>query len=150
MRLQPQIGYLACCSVAFWVCCSVLHCIAFCCIVLHCVRVRCSVWQCVAAQHFECVSECCSLLQRVALRIAAFWVCCRVLQCIALCCIVLECVAVCVSALQHGISSVFQSVAVRCSVLQPRIPKGLTNSKKINAMTHSRAGYETLRYFFYS
>ena len=50
----------------------------------------------------QCVAVCCSVLQCVA-------VCCSVWQCVAVRYSVLQCVAVCCSALQ--------CVAVRCSVL---------------------------------
>ena len=42
---------------------------------------------------WQCVAECCSVLQRVA-------VCCSVLQCVAVCGSTLQCVAVCCSVLQ--------------------------------------------------
>ena len=47
--------------------------------------------------------------------LALCFVCCSVLQCVAVRCSVLQCVAVCCSVLQ---CSVLQCVAVCCSVLQ--------------------------------
>jgi len=95
---------------SWYVCCSVLQCIAACCSVLQCVAACCSVLQRVAV--------CCSVLQCVA-------VCCSVLHCVVVCCIVLQCRAVCCSVLQclwpwrlRRSWYVRMCVAVCCSVLQ--------------------------------
>jgi len=93
----------------------------------------------------QCVAVCCSVLQRVAVRVAGILalttrgqvhmlcvaVCCNVLQSVAVCCSLSQSVAVCCSLLQcvlqrHRRSShmytymccVLQSVAVCCSLLQ--------------------------------
>jgi len=57
------------------------------------------------------VPQCCSMLQRVAVR-------CSVLQCVAVRCSALQCVAVCCSVLQCAAvcCAVLQYVAVYCSV----------------------------------
>jgi len=61
----------------------------------------------------EWIYVCCSVLQCVAV-----W--CSVVQCVAECCRVLQCVAVCCSVVQCGAvcCRVLQSVAVCCSELQ--------------------------------
>jgi len=51
----------------------------------------------------QCVAVCCSALQRVALSRdtrGLYFVCCSVLQCVAVCCSVLQCGAVCCSVLR--------------------------------------------------
>ena len=55
-------------------------------------RVFWTDWLCCSV--LQCVAVCCSVLQCVA-------VCCSVLQCAAVCCSVLQCVAVCCSVLHH-------------------------------------------------
>jgi len=78
-------------------------------------HVCCSVLQ-RAVSVLQCVAVCCSVLQThgallqmgmkpqhgtsVAARHSEQWVCCSVLQCVAVCCSVLQCVAVCCSVLQ--------------------------------------------------
>jgi len=65
---------------------------AVCCSVLLCVEVRLALVE--APDEMSQKSECCSVLQCVAVR-------CSVLQCVAVCCSVLQCVvAVCGSVLQ--------------------------------------------------
>ena len=80
------------------VCCSVLQRIAVCSIVLQCVPSCCSV--------LHRVTVCCSMMSSSAsFNSCSFWcmchawLCCSVLQCVAVCCSVLQCVAVCCSVL---------------------------------------------------
>ena len=107
---------------------------------------QCSVLQCVgfsAKQHVaahcsmlvpvhsvqECVTVCCSVLQRFAVCYSVLQqtnfaeVCGSMLQRVAVCCSVLQCVAVCCSVLQRVAAntpcrSAWQCGAVCCSVLQ--------------------------------
>jgi len=139
-----------------YVCCSVLQCVAVCCSALQCVAVCCSVLQhpCCRRNHWQvCViwyvvvhcrfADSWSVLQWISKRtticivdkITGRYVCCSVLQCVAVCCRVLHCVALCCNALQcvavdfkahhhlrcrrnHWQVCVLQSVAECCSVLQ--------------------------------
>ena len=52
-------------QVIWWVCCSVLQCVAVCCSVVQCVAVFCIVLQCsaVCCSVLECVAVLCSVLQ---------------------------------------------------------------------------------------
>ena len=67
-------------------------------LVLQCVAECCSVMQCVAVC-LDCVAACCNVLglSRCLVCVACVAVC---LTCVAVCCSVLQCVAVCCSVLQ--------------------------------------------------
>jgi len=69
-----------------FLCCSMLQCVAVCCrhtwsllqsdsIALHCVAVRCSVLQCLAINYLYCNLD---------------FLCCSIVQCVAVCCSVLQ------------------------------------------------------------
>jgi len=102
LKWISPLSVFSCISVFFFMCCSVLQCVAVCCSVPLCLlqcfclflNTRCSVLQCVLVcfSVLLCVAVCCSVLLCAA-------VCCCVLQCVAVCCNVLLCVAVCCSVL---------------------------------------------------
>jgi len=73
-------------TYTYFMCCSVLQCVAVCCSVLQCVAVCCVIQTLslyLIRRYISCVAVCCSVLQCAA-------VCCSVLQCVAVCCSVLR------------------------------------------------------------
>jgi len=81
--------------VSFYVCCSVLQCVAVCMEeFVDTPRSQVCAYKCVGIVWIrKCVAVCCSVLQCVA-------VCGSVLQCVAVCGSVWQCVAVCCSVWQ--------------------------------------------------
>ena len=124
-------------------CCSVLQYVAVCAfsawsyytagewrVVVCCRVLQCALFLCdpTILQVLQCLTVCCSVLQRVLFRVVLLYcrcvVCCVVLQCVAACCSVLQCVAACCSVLQCVLSvwSYYTAgvwyVAMCCMVLQ--------------------------------
>jgi len=96
----------------WFVCCSVLQCVAVQCSVLQDVAVCCSVLKCVPYSKIKSdafrVAMCCSVMQYVAALQPKGMKRCESFPCTK---VVLQCVAVCCSVLQYAI-------AVCCSMLQ--------------------------------